>query len=629
MNRAVVSLCCLAVAATLTPAGEARRDLTPRVHTSLPFDLSEVEGIERAKLPKEAKALLAKNGFVVVGPSHGSMPDCYGRALWNDYTRRWGHVPFAARSAATRLLGLIAVGRSLGDPSWRIPEELPGGVLFGAFRATCTHDLDAVLRGKGTTDSFKPVGPYAHDPALARYYRLSQWWGAQGLRAVEREERLAAAILAWVIQEASTGPDELRLEGPRWELDGIENLYDPFFGRPDDVPLEHLMSPGWDLSRKRIRLPRAFGTDAFDRVLVERLKEAPEPHVFSEWDPRDALEPGRRDERGKGMRLLPPRLTPETRAHSRVIDPFVPGRWRPRGLDALAAFGDDLARELTLARERKPETREQLARQIDKLRALHEDDDGILNVQGCLRRLYVSVARSPDDRRLPLFMRTEAYHRRSIAAALATWAGAREIYSVRVKWTCAAGGRMAELPPGVVEPDLDAWQRLIELWCAVNDALAPADVRLSGNSLGLALVFRRIAEKQLQGRPLTKVEKGMFALYDMVLRDLLLESRLGGTMAGPGVDRRVTVAFARSMIPDAVRWAGKAVCPIYAIVEYGGALVLCKGGVFDYREFDLPPGRALTRKDFRKLMDSEDAPPAPEWTRAYRVEGSRGVTAAH
>ncbi|MHC4505506.1 MAG: DUF3160 domain-containing protein, partial [Planctomycetota bacterium] len=508
MNRAVVSLCCLAVAATLTPAGEARRDLTPRVHTSLPFDLSEVEGIERAKLPKEAKALLAKNGFVVVGPSHGSMPDCYGRrcgipplvtvdsvievllsdfgvawsrvekvqgarfaklqaSLWDDYTRRWGHVPFAARSAATRLLGLIAVGRSLGDPSWRIPEELPGGVLFGAFRATCTHDLDAVLRGKGTTDStlwrrridwsaFKPVGPYAHDPALARYYRLSQWWGAQGLRAVEREERLAAAILAWVIQEASTGPDELRLEGPRWELDGIENLYDPFFGRPDDVPLEHLMSPGWDLSRKRIRLPRAFGTDAFDRVLVERLKEAPEPHVFSEWDPRDALEPGRRDERGKGMRLLPPRLTPETRAHSRVIDPFVPGRWRPRGLDALAAFGDDLARELTLARERKPETREQLARQIDKLRALHEDDDGILNVQGCLRRLYVSVARSPDDRRLPLFMRTEAYHRRSIAAALATWAGAREIYSVRVKWTCAAGGRMAELPPGVVEPDLDA-----------------------------------------------------------------------------------------------------------------------------------------------------------------------------
>lgn len=97
---------------------------------------------------------------------------------------------------------------------------------------------------------------------------------------------------------------------------------------------------------------------------------------------------------------------------------------------------------------------------------------------------------------------------------------------------------------------------------------------------------------------------------------------------GRGHARRVTVAFARSMIPDAVRWAGKAVCPIYAVVEYGGELVLCKGGVFDYREFDLPPGRALTREDFRKLMDSGGAPPAPEWTRSYRVDGGRGAAAA-
>lgn len=55
-------------------------------------------------------------------------------------------------------------------------------------------------------------------------------------------------------------------------------------------------------------------------------------------------------------------------------------------------------------------------------------------------------------------------------------------------------------------------------------------------------------------------------------------------------------------------------------VEYGSELVLTKGGVFDYREFDTPPGRALTREEFRGLMDSPDAPPPPAWTRSYRVE---------
>ena len=194
MSREIVSICCLVAAAALALAGEARRDLTPRVYTSLPFDLSKIEGVERAKLQKEAKVLLSKNGFVVVGPSHGSMPDCYRvggdmpafvtvdsvievflsdfedawcrvekvqgerfaalqASLWDALDRRWGGIREAAHPAAVRLLGLVAVGRLLGDPDWQVPHGLPARGDPKAFRETCAAELAAVMRGEGVSRS--------------------------------------------------------------------------------------------------------------------------------------------------------------------------------------------------------------------------------------------------------------------------------------------------------------------------------------------------------------------------------------------------------------------------------------------------------------------------------------------
>lgn len=672
MNRATLSLCCPVLAAALAWAGEERPDLTPRVYATLPFDLSKVKGMERAKLPKEAKALLAKNGFVVVGPAHGYMTGCYEEAhkvpalvtldsvievllsdfeeawrrlekrqaqlfaelqaeLWDALLAKWESIPQGrARAAATRLLGLAAVGRSLAaypDDWWEIPKKLPAGVDGDKLRSEWSHDAVAAMKGKGVSESrlwkrridwsaFKPVGPYVakteftHEEeatrGLSAYYRLSQWWGMQGLRSVKREERLCAAILSWAVGDHG----ELKSK-----LHNIEAVYNRFFGRPDDLTLAHIDSIMLSaIVYTKLRFPEDFGSDRFDAYLDKRLRKLPRPWVIGEWDARETLWEWRR--RGQGVRLLPPRLTPEAKAASLVLDALKNERLLPRGLDVLAAFGNERARQLTLEAEPNVESRTKLDAAIGESRkALAAKDEKrlVLSVDACLRQLCVAIAGPVRDRRVPLFMRSPPYRDRGLAAALATWVGVREVTSVRIK-AAIRGGGIVDLP-GLVEPDLDAWQRLVEFCHILDKGFSGSGIEFPKASIGLALVLRRIAEKQLRGEALSKAERDIFPHYQIEL-----DEALDG-------DRRVCLVLGRSVWPDdrpgPVRWAGKAVCDIYAIIEYGGELVLCKGGVFDYREFDLPPGRALTREDFRKLMDSEGAPKPPEWTRSYRVEVKR------
>jgi len=161
----------------------------------------------------------------------------------------------------------------------------------------------------------------------------------------------------------------------------------------------------------------------------------------------------------------------------------------------------------------------------------------------------------------------------------------------------------------------------VELCHATEVAFQKAGVRFSPKSRHWALKYRRMAEKQLRGEPLTRGERFEFLHFGLALYNAIdTHSELADSDVIAPLDRRAAVAFARSRTPDLVRYAGKACSPCWAIVEYGGRLQLCQGGVFDYVEFDLPPGSALSRVDFRRLMDSADAPAFPNWTASYRAD---------
>ena len=211
-----------------------------------------------------------------------------------------------------------------------------------------------------------------------------------------------------------------------------------------------------------------------------------------------------------------------------------------------------------------------------------------------------------------MFTRSPAYRDRGLISALALWTGAREIYNIRVLSGGGIGG--GKEPSGIADPNLDGWQRLIELCHATSRAFVRSQIKFSPTAMNWAIGYRRIAEKQLRGEPLTDGERRSFLHYFFSL-ELAIQAKDDS----PKVDRRVAVAFAWSRMPNMTRYAGKACCRMYAVVEYQGRLYLCQGGVFDYCEFDRPLSSALSRKEFRQLMDSRQAPLPPNWTKSYRV----------
>lgn len=656
-------------------AAKAVKGVKPTAFTELPFDLAKVASIDSAKLSDDEKALLAKNGFVVVGPRHGSMVRCYPtegiplvtidsvlevylsdfeiawgelenkqaerfakfqKELWDALVARFEQLPAgAARAAGQRLLGLVAAGRSLSDPLWTIPEALPKEVDAEALRKAMKGDLELVSARQGQSESalwqrtiewsiFRPVGAYAKNESARNYYRASQWWGRQGLRTAEREERLCVGILMWVLEDASPADPEAKnafgfrdgngRKGPLNSITEIARGYYPFFDDPEAITIQRLRYSQHDPNKEdRLRVPRDFGTDRFDTWIKGVFREFDRPRSFRESDVRDAT-PERNN--GQSFCLLPPRATRDSQIFDQVIDPYVPGRLLPTGLDVLAALGDVRALELTL--EREPTAKFALAEQLGNLRRKKEGHE--LTFPSCLTQMYTALAEPRADDRAPLFARTSAYRDRCLTASLAFWAGAREIYNVRVMSALGVGG--GSEPSGIADPNLEGWQRLVELCHTTSQAFSWSKVEFGPKAMSFALTYRRLAEMQLRGEELSADDRHQFLNYFNKLENAIIQFQTGSDGASERwrIDRRVAVDFARSRMPDATRYAGKACCRIYAIVEYDGSLFLCQGGVFDYCEFDEPAGTSLSREEFAKLMDSEIAPAPQTWTKSYRVD---------
>lgn len=604
------------------------------------IDSTSIAGIEHAQLTSDARDLLERNGFVVLGGAWRDISRFYGSSeplpkfitvdcvievfllelerswvkleieqakrleavhaqLWDAALAHARDLPEGAQAAARRLLGLIAVGRLLLDPAWT-PPEAP--VDRGAVDA----DLARVLRAEGVADSrlwkrsfdwalFKPVGPYAASESLERLYRFSRWWGFPGLEAEDPEEALCAGLLGWL---AATTP------GLSTKIQEVESLYDSMLGPPEGPTLLDFRPPeGWRAEE--------FATPRGDAWLRRSFQQGKRPILEREGDRRTPA-----GERPASFRLHPPRMTPEVAAFSRTLHPRVPGRWLPRGLDALASRGNPRARRLTVQME--PESsRKTLERCFDQVAT-----DPVVpqdHFQSRLWDLCDALSRPAGGGDVPGFMKTEAWVDRGLSAALATWAGARELYSPKAIDVFETKGIAKYVPP-LVEPNVRAWRALTDLCLAMPEGLR------CGQALEFAQRFSVLADRQGRGEGLREED---FIFGDRMFHSLLQMEMLNSSDFPRTLpDRRVCVSFARvaehpGSPASTARWAGKACCPIYVVAEANGRPQLYLGGVLDYREFDRPAGAPLGRREFRELMNSKEAPPAPAWTASYRAPEKR------
>lgn len=648
--------------------------IRPADHVALPFDLKKVYGLHRVNLSEAEKALLARNGFVVTGPSYsdvnrlcrsGLSPifvtidpvievflydfaaawralekkqakdflDAQDK-LWRKLlTLSWTDMPNGqGPKVGLRLLAMTAVGCRLADAQWQLPKALPEGIDAGKLTRYWQQDLDSILNQDKSKTGYSAIwdrnldwSKYALPITTSavslsgRYALLKQWWGGQGFRGGLREERLCAVLLAWAATPA---------------MKYFEKRYDALPGLPGGLRLDFLDEPNsWPEMKAAFKeqLPKT-GSDAMDRIVVQRLANAPMPSLLSEAI-KECFAPDGMQE----IRLFRHRLLPEDPWLSQLVSPpdglaeklgrdpeALPNRRHLNGLDLLALDGHERALAQLVNQADVPQ-KQGLKNAILRLQPLYRKAvkptyrfRGYPYFSFYFRKLMRTLACAPKEKTPALFLQTQAYQDMRMGSALGMWVGLRyhECKTKRYRSGKTLSGFWSSGyiwdQYGLVDPNLDAWTGLMETWAAACQFFRYHGITLSSRVFDLALPLKQIAEKQLRHEYLDDGDRQFLSHY----RDHLINkfSLLRWTPY-----QKACVALSRSWHPDTVRWAGRDFVRIYAIVERAGAFQLIEGWVYDYYEHDEPQGGAGQSQLFKPLMTSRVKPAPLPWMSTYRV----------
>ena len=122
-----------------------------------------------------------------------------------------------------------------------------------------------------------------------------------------------------------------------------------------------------------------------------------------------------------------------------------------------------------------------------------------------------------------------------------------------------------------------------------------------------------MAQKQLRGLPWSETDAAYLHDFGHVLARAMFYG--GNAYASPRDDApRATSVYAWLGNPEAPAYFQAAIArprSLFVLYPWKGGDVLCRGAVMPYREF--VRDKRLTDDEWRALLDSKDAPPAPEW----------------
>jgi len=626
---------CVALLLLLAPGGARGRSTSAQ--TGL---LTSAESERRA-------ALLKANGFVVdadvmvenvqepyVALAHGSTPvfvssdamlylwfeahrtitrDLERQRLWpltqRLVNRLWASHQAQLRAAAdgppvVRAAGgaqslALAVALRLSEPQAALPADLASAAqsVLGLIQAATQTQA---YPGEDYTQ-YRPRGPYADDPTLARYFRLAKWLGRQpiplqGAYASPDTVRRAAWMVAALRRDPEALADYHRLAGARRLLAGAANGSDA-----DELhrALTAVLGQGWTLT--------ALADDeACRRVLAELLRPGYTPLAVTtgavwQGDPKFPT---------RGFALLPEHALPDSVIIQRGFD-RQPAQFRPAvGLRVAVALG---------IREAEPLLATEAGAQDAEIAALRADGQQLCQPDGASihqRWLALLAALPLRDPRAPAFMRTDAWAAKTIATALASWAQLRHnsvLYGAQPYMPMAGMSPEEEPPLGWVEPNPIFWRQYAAL-CgrfttdlrALN-LLTPSAARLLRRFEEQATAFATAAESELAGRPLP--DRGLFIqkfgtwVQDLpfdkptVVADVATDSDLGVIYAGSGYFHPITVLFPK---PN------------------GRGMAEGAGLVSSYYEFGRPHGQRLTDREWQGLLAADHArPDPPSWTDTF------------
>lgn len=572
-------------------------------------------------------------------------------ALQAEYAVRTGDLQEAAR----RNIAYLAVAQKLLDPSAVVSELVADDVAAELARIEAHAGFAAsdIFIYEEDYSQYVPRGHYTRSADLERYFKAFMWygrmafllkgdedWGPSGeaLVSVEdaRIQTLQAVLLAQAIEGVSVGG---RTGRAVWER--IYAITAFYVGLADDLtPYEYLEV-----------INRLFG-DGFDPAGLENddtffdlkaeLALLRSPQIYGGTGniflnaPVTPESLNETLDKTKGMRFLGQRFIPDSYMFQKLVFPsvldytggLVPlpfsggdtggrlARCYPRGLDVMALMGSDLAAAI-LENGGDTDYLEFYAR-FQELQTMF----GGFTAEEWNRNLYwgwlyaLKALLVPAPAGYPNFIRTEAWQKKALNTALASWTELRHDTILYAKQSYGQSETsIPEPPPGYVEPAPEFFGRLLALTemtrvgLTAFDALSETATQRLLSLENLLQQLIAIVNKELVNEPLAKSELLLIKSFGDLLQSIVLGVAEEGIKTTLVAD--VHTHSAEALVVE--EGVGDVDLIFVACPASGGDVFLTVGAVFSYYEFKHAMDDRLTDEAWRDLLHSPERPERPEW----------------
>ncbi len=473
---------------------------------------------------------------------------------------------------------------------------------------------------------FRPRGHYTRNDKLKAYF-MSMMWFQYVPFCLDDDNQFDRAIVS---AEILSGSEELLRK-----YSDITNPIEFIVGEADNVSIlqmaEKMKSSGFSAEKM-------FGNSAEYEKYRSQIKKLA--------DAQNRIKPKEVKSCVDKINLMPQRYLADNEVLQELVDVMTkPESLRPlpKGLDVLAAFGCDAAKDILMDECKEGEKWPNYVEKFDDIKKTMEKvnwDKSMYNKW--MQSLNESVARND---KAPYFMKTRQWDKKNINAALASWSELKHdciLYSEQpFAAECGGGGLPEPILVGYVEPNVAYWTKVIELiemtesMLRENNSYTKNMERISERMKDLAVFLKKMSEKELAGKKLTEAEysyiKAIGSTVEWITLDLLNDegAELYGWYCVTGTDRSVAVvadvytANADNNPNKSILYeATGCVNSIYVIVEIDGYLYLTRGAVFSYREFPQPLDQPrLTDEEWQKMLKESPRYGVPEWMNEIILPG--------
>ncbi len=557
------------------------------------------------------------------------------------------------KEAAKRNIAYLAVAQKLIDPNAQTL-ALVSEVVTSELAKIDAHEgfeESDIFIYKEDYSQYVPRGHYTRSEQLKRYFRTLMWygrmafllkgsdnWGPFGEALISAEDARIQTIQA-VLLAKSIDSVRIGVRSGREIWDRMYAVTAFYVGLADDLTPYDYLGALDKVFGSSFELTDLENEDNLFALKVE-LASLPSPKIYGGTGeiiiPPDSTPEALNEvlEKTKGMRFMGQRFIPDSYMFQNLVFPrvgaytgnsnaepftFFQGfRDYPCGLDVMATLGS--ARALVILIEQSETDYINYWSQFGKLKTEFESfgiSDWNRNLYwGWLYSLQGLIEEFSEG--YPNFMRTQAWEKKELNAALASWTELRHdtILYAKQSYTPAR----SSLPPnvaGYVEPVPEFYGRLLALTQMTREGLSDYNAlsaEATSRLVNLEDILGRlitIANKELTNQVMSENDYEYIRNFGDILENAVLGVEEKGIKTTLAADVHTNTNEGK-VVEEGVGYVDLI---IVACPEPDGSIFLSAGPVLSYYEFKHPMDDRLTDEAWRDMLASPEKPDRPSWFR--------------